>query len=669
VLPTRAPAVAGIDRQCQVTEGAIVPALSSLKLIQPRVEIGRLLDLFPFGPVRVPKKQTAVAFPPVCTHALFERQVMRTPYAMAVRHAGQVLTYRELNRRANQIARHLRARGAGPGTLVGVCAERTPDLVAALLGVWKAGAAYVPLDPAYPAERLAFVLADSGAHLVVGDEASLARVPVTREDVLVIERAREALQAEDAENLPHLTTPVHLAYVMYTSGSTGTPKGAMITHRGLVNYLWWAISAYGVEAGGAVPVHSSIAFDLTVTSLYPALLAGASIELVPEERGGEHLLKVLRSKGHSLVKITPAHLELLSRQLDPAEAAGMTRAFVIGGENLSAETLSFWRKAAPETRLINEYGPTETVVGCSIYEVAASDPHFGPVPIGRPIANTELYVADEQQKLVPAGVTGELFIGGAGVARGYWNRPELTTERFVPDRFSGRPGQRLYRTGDLARYRKDGVIEFLGRTDHQVKIRGYRIELGEVEAALSAHPAVHTCAVLAREDSPGDKQLVAYVVQRDAEPLAPEAYRQFLRVQLPEYMVPAHVICLDTLPLTHNGKIDRRALPSPADLAVHADDPGGARTPSEALVLRVFRDVLARPDLTIADNFFDAGGHSLSAARLMSTLREASGFDLPLRSLFDRPTASGLAALLESLAFAGKNAAPVASTAWEHIEL
>jgi acyl-coenzyme A synthetase/AMP-(fatty) acid ligase len=343
---------------------------------------------------------------------------------------------------------------------------------------------------------------------------------------------------------------------------------------------------------------------------------------------------------------------------------------VIGGENLPAETLRFWRQAAPAMRLINEYGPTETVVGCSFHEVTPADPGVGPVPIGRPIANTEVYILDNDQRPVPQGVTGELCVGGAGVARGYLNRAALTAERFIDDPFSRRPDARLYRTGDLARRRKDGVLEFLGRVDSQVKIRGYRIEPGEIEAALADHPAVQTSAVIVREDVPGDRYLAAYVVLRAGTPIGPAGFLEYLRTRLPEFMRPRYVCMLDTLPLTHNGKIDREALPAPEPRAFVPDPRGIPRSASEALVLRTFQEVLGRPDLGIFDDFFQAGGYSLSAARLLSELHSAAGCRVPLRGLFENPTAAGLAALLDGIACI--TPAPSMSPsrgAWEDVEV
>ena len=375
---------------------------------------------------------TASEFPDRCVHELFEQQAKRYPDAIAVVGRGQQLSYDELNRRANQLAHHLRRRGVGPESLVGVCLERSPEMVVALLGVWKAGGAYVPLDAAYPPERLAFMVSDAEVQVLLTEERCRALFSSMDDRTICMDSDWPAIAGEECENLSSGANSSNLAYVIYTSGSTGKPKGAMILHRGLVNYLWWAIREYGVRKGGSVPLHSSISFDLTITSLYPALLAGATVEMLEEGVGAQNLLAALRRrKDRDLVKITPAHLELLGQQLRPDEVAGMTNVFVIGGENLLADGLRLWRSSAPETRLVNEYGPTETVVGCCVYQVRPDDPQTGPVPIGRPIANTQLYILNEALQPVSVGAMGELYIGGAGVARGYLNRPELSnTESF-----------------------------------------------------------------------------------------------------------------------------------------------------------------------------------------------------------------------------------------------
>ncbi len=528
--------------------------------------------------VLVEWNDTAAPYPDACLHDLFEAQAERTPDAVAVIFADQRLTYRELDRRANQLAHHLRAHGVGPDILVGLCVERSLEMMIGLLGILKAGGAYVPLDPSYPAERLAFMLADSNVPVLLAMQATLAGLPAYKGTLISLDADWESIAAEPSERPSGRTAPDNLAYVIYTSGSTGTPKGVAIEHRGLVNYLHWCTRAYAVEAGRGAPVHSSIAFDLTITGLFAPLLVGRATWLLPETASIEALSTLLRDESDfSLIKITPAHLRLLSQQLPPGEVAGRTRAFIIGGENLTAEITAFWETFAPETALINEYGPTETVVGCCIYQMPRGAHTAGSIPIGRPIANTQLYILDDERQPVPIGASGELYIGGAGVARGYLNRPDLTAERFLPDPFSTTPGARLYKTGDLARYLPDGNIVYLGRLDDQVKIRGFRIEPGEIVNVLNRHPAVRASHVAAREHSAGDMRLVAYVVPTPGQEATADTLQAFLKALVPDYMVPATFVRVAALPLTANGKIDSAALPEPdATNDMRADGRNGA---------------------------------------------------------------------------------------------
>jgi amino acid adenylation domain-containing protein len=588
---------------------------------------------------------TLSEYPQVCVHELFEQQVSLHPDSIALVFEEQQLTYRELNERANQVAHYLRKRGVGPEVLVGVCLERCPEMLIGLLGVWKAGGAYVPLDPAYPMDRLSFMVTDAAVKVLLTDNKHKPLFASVNDEAICLDTDWPAIAQESTSNLPPASDPSNLAYVMYTSGSTGAPKGVMVLQSGLVNYLSWAIKTYSVGAGGSVPVHTSISFDLTVTGLYIPLLAGGRVEILSEDVGGVSLLKALR-KGNdrSLVKITPAHLELLNQQISPEEAAGRTKVFVIGGDNLVAESLVLWRKFAPATRLINEYGPTETVVGCCVHEVAADDPSTGSVPIGRPIANTQLYILDRYRNPVPIGVIGELYIGGAGVARGYLNRPELNQEKFLADPFSSQSGARLYKTGDVARYRNDGILEYLGRVDNQVKVRGYRIELGEIEATLASDPRVKSCAVLVREDEPGDKQLVGYVVPREGRSPTAEDLREFLKQKLPEYMAPAHFVFLESIPLTTNGKVDRKALPAPSNEGVSAGREYVApQTETEKKLADIWAKLLKVERVGINDDFFDLGGHSLMAMRAVSQIGEMFDLNLPLAVLLEAPTIAALA--------------------------
>jgi len=587
-------------------------------------------------------------------HELFERQAERTPEAAAVIFGDEQLSYAELNARANQLARHLRESGVGPESLVGILMERSAEMVVAILAVLKAGGAYLPLDPEYPQERLSFMLADSGAQVLLTQEHLTALLPAEslneQLQVVALDDA-EVLRQQGTENLGASgVTGENLAYVIYTSGSTGRPKGVMISHSGLSNYLDWAVEYYRVADGQGAPVSSPLAFDLTVTSLLTPLVAGRSVHLLAEGQGIEALAGTLRlHNDYSLVKLTPAHLEALGHLLHRSEAAGQTRALVVGGEALHWETIQFWQEHAPQTRIINEYGPTETVVGCCVYEVSGPDEATAEqsqtVPIGRPIANTQLYILDERQRLVPQGVAGELYIAGAGLARGYMKRADLTAERFVPHPFSAEPGARLYRTGDVTRHLRDGRIEYLGRTDEQVKIRGYRIELGEIEAVLGAHPGVREAVVVARADAGGgrDRQLVAYLVARQGQAPTNGELRAYMSGQTPDYMIPSAFVTLDALPLTPNGKVDRRALPAPSEARPAMREAYVApRDAVEEVVAGIWAEVLGLEAVGVNDDFFELGGHSLLVMQAISRIRDTFQLELPPSIIFDINTVAQL---------------------------
>ncbi len=616
--------------------------------------------------------QTEHASPAVCVHELFEAQVERTPEATALIFEEQRLTYRELNERANRLAHHLRGLGVGPEVLVGLCVERSPEMVVGVLGILKAGGAYVPLDPTHPMERLGLMLEDSAVTVLLTLERGTAKLPEHRARALALDTGWASIARESAHNPVKVAAPDNLAYVLYTSGSTGRPKGVMVPHRGLVNYLHWCARAYDTAGGSGSPVHSALGFDLTITGLFSPLLAGRSVLLVPEQGGIQGLVDALRSHDDfSLVKLTPAHLELLARLLPAEEGARRTRALpvapldgtatspnphplaralVIGGEALSWEQLSFFRSSFPGTRLFNEYGPTETVVGCSVHEAPADGPTSGPVPIGRPIDNTQLYVLDRSLQPVPIGVPGELYVGGAGVSRGYLNRPELTASSFLQDPFRAEPSARLYRTGDLCRYRPDGDLEYLGRLDHQVKIRGFRVEPGEIESVLAEHPSIREVVVLAREDTPGDRRLVAYLVAGDAPLPGEDELRASLKKRLPDYMVPSAFVALEALPLTPNGKVDRPALPAPdGDRAALQTSFVAPRTPTEEGLSGIWAELLHVDRVGALDSFFDLGGHSLLAAQVIGRVRRLFGVDVPLRALFEAPRLSDLAAVIAGL--------------------
>ncbi|MES1245844.1 MAG: amino acid adenylation domain-containing protein [Acidobacteriota bacterium] len=593
--------------------------------------------------------------------ALWAARAARTPDAVAVVCRGESVTCRELDGRANRLARVLRRLGAGPEVRVGVALERSPDLVATLLAVLKTGAAYVPLDPEHPRSRLAWLVADalasSAPALLVTRERwrelflGLAPDGGTPLSLFSLD-AEEALRRESDEPLAEAAGPGNLAYVLYTSGSTGQPKGVMVPHGALAAYLEWCRRAYGVAEGRTVPIHSPVGFDLTVTSLFAPLLAGGHLLLLPEEDGVEALVQVVAEhRGLGLIKLTPAHLEVLRRGLPDGGLADQADTLVIGGEALYREQVAFWLDRSPRTRIFNEYGPTETVVGCCVHEVTAdaADAAEGPVPIGRPIAGARLYVLN-QGLPVPAGLAGELFVGGSGVTRGYLGRPDLTAERFVPDPFGPEPGARLYRTGDLVRHRPDGSLEFLGRNDQQVKIRGHRIEPGEIEAALAEHPDVRQAVVLAREDGSGERSLAAFLVCE--RPVPARELLDHLVPRLPEYMRPAAFALLPELPLTPNGKVDRQAL---ADLRPEAPPPPARervapRNPAEETLAAVWAEVLGLPgdQVGVHDNFFELGGQSILGLQVASRLRKR-GLRVTAKQLFDHPTIADLAALAKPI--------------------
>jgi amino acid adenylation domain-containing protein len=600
---------------------------------------------------------TAASIPEKTVIGLFEEQVERTPETTAVRYGEETLSYQELDQRANQLAHHLKERGVGPEMLVGICLNRSLDMVVALLGVLKSGGAYVPLDPSYPIERLGFMLEDAQIPVLVTESSLHGCLPMTMVKIISMDddwqelfgRATSRVESNVESNIEGS----NLAYVIYTSGSTGQPKGVGVTHQGMINYVNWAAQVYRTNLGSGSPVHSSLAFDLTVTSIYPALLSGGCVEVMSQTAGMEELAQLLETSDYSLLKLTPSHLRMLSLLLEKSgKGKRGARALVIGGEALRYADLELWRKSGSKTRLINEYGPTETVVGSTIYEVQ-EERQPGDVPMGKPIANTGIYVLNTNLEVAPMGVPGELYIGGAGLARGYVNRPGLTAERFIPNPY-GEAGGRMYRTGDRARWRNDGNLEYLGRNDQQVKIRGFRIELGEIEAALQEHAGVRQAVVIAREDQPGEKRLVAYVVPEAGgdekergkgipdEELEMSQLREHLQGKLPEYMVPSAYVWLKELPLNHNGKIDWKKLPQP-DENTREQEYVGPRNSIEETLCRVWQEVMRVERVGIHDNFFTLGGHSLMAVQMISRIKSAFAMEMPLSVLFAAPTVARMA--------------------------
>ncbi|WP_338861074.1 amino acid adenylation domain-containing protein [Mycetohabitans rhizoxinica] len=573
-----------------------------------------------------------------CIHHLFEAQVERTPQAPALVYEDQTLSYAQLNAQANRLAHQLIELGVKPDARVAICVERSPAMVVGLLAILKAGGAYVPLDPVYPSERLVHILQDAAPEIVLADAVGCAVLGDEALEACAVLDPNTPLERADTNPLVPDLALRHLAYVIYTSGSTGMPKGVMVVHKGVSNYLNWAMQAY-VPNDGAV-VSSSFSFDATVTSLWTPLLYGSTVHLLSAGNEIEALeAYVSQAQGKGLVKITPAHLDMLGQRILTEGIKTRVAVFVIGGEALNASTVAMWQRIQPDVRLINEYGPTETVVGCAVYEASVSLAPSGSVPIGRPIANTRIYLLDAHGQPVPLGAVGELYIGGAGVARGYLNRPELTAERFVRDPFSDESNARMYKTGDLARYLPDGNLAFLGRNDHQVKIRGFRIEPGEIEACLAQHAQVREAVVLALGDGP-DKRLVAYVVAEPDDALA-GALRAHVVAALPEYMVPSAFVRLEALPLTPNGKLDRRALPAPDAKAFAHQAYEAPQGELECTLAAIWSELLGVEQVGRHDNFFALGGHSLLAVQMIERLRRC-GLGMSVRALFDTPVLSAL---------------------------
>jgi amino acid adenylation domain-containing protein len=580
-----------------------------------------------------------------CVHQLFERQAEETPDAVAVICEESELTYAELDSRANQLARHLRRLGVGPESRVGVLINRGARMVVSLLGVLKAGGAYVPLDPEYPRERLDFMLEDAGVGVLLTEQSLAESVPVNVGHVLSVDADWGVIARESATPSERGAEPCNTAYVIYTSGSTGRPKGVLIPHEAILNRLLWGQEVYPLTCEDRVLQKASFSFDFSVWEIFGTLLAGA--QLVLARPGGQqdsgYLSKLIAERRVTVAHFAPAMLQMFLGEagLDACESL---RLVFSGGEALSVEVQERFFKRLP-SELINQYGPTEASVDAT-YFICRRESGRGTVPIGRPIANTRAYVLDARMSPAPVGVPGELYIAGTGLARGYLGRPSLTAERFIPDPFSLEAGGRLYRTGDVVRWLADGELEFIGRADNQVKVRGFRIELGEIEAALSSHEAVRDCVVLAREDEPGDKRLVAYVVTATVGPVLSAAeLRAHLKERLPEYMVPSAFVMLEALPLNANGKVDRRALPAP-DSSLVSDIYVAPRDAVEEMIAEVWAEVLRVERVGVEDNFFESGGHSLLAMQVVSHLRQLMGCELPLRLMFEEPTVAGLAAAL-----------------------
>ena len=598
---------------------------------------------------------TQVPYPGVlCVHRLFETQVEQTPNAVAVVFEGKQLTYAELNSQANQLAHHLQQSGLRPGALVSICMERSIEQVVAILATLKAGGAYIPVDPAYPAQRIVHILTDSQANILLTQQKLIVQLPKNQANVICLDQAWPDIATQAISNPVAQVMPDHLAYVIYTSGSTGKPKGVAMSHRPLHNLIRWQRQRSRLPLEAKTLQFASFSFDVSFQELFTTWCAGGTLYLITEEtrRDTSKLLKFITDASIErlfLPFIALQHLAEVAEIQGPIPTS--LKEVITAGEQLQITPYieSLFKKLA-DCVLDNQYGPSESHVVTAFMLKGGPDSWPALPPIGRPIANAQVYILDQHLNSVPIGVPGELYLGGVALARGYLHRPDLTAEKFVADPFSPQPDARLYRTGDTARYLPDGNIEFLGRIDHQVKIRGFRVELGEIEATLSRHPAIQAVAVIVREDTPGDKRLVAYLVLDPKTAPSTSELRSFLSEKLPDYMIPSAFVTLDRLPLTPSGKINRRALPFPEQIRSELEEsfvvPG---TPIEKTLAGIWGQVLNIEQIGIHDNFFELGGYSLLATRILSQIFTHFEIDLSLRALFERPTIAKLALKIEDL--------------------
>ncbi|MEG5160083.1 amino acid adenylation domain-containing protein [Microcoleus sp. AT3-A2] len=609
-------------------------AISQVDILSDRDRLQLLIDF----------NQTQKDYPKnKCVHQLFEEQAERNPDSIAVVFESEQITYRELNDRANQLAHHLQNLGVEPEVVVGICLDRSLEIIVGMLGVLKAGGAYLPIDPTTPIERKALMLKDAQVKVLLVQQRLIESLPKTQANIVCIDTD---IPTNSVSYTPRASSD-NLAYLIYTSGSTGTPKGVAIEHRQLLNYLYAIQERLNLPSGASFATVSTFAADLGNTAIFPALCFGGCLHIISQERATdpEALGEYFCRHPIDCLKIVPSHLAALLNSSQPKSILPGKR-LILGGESANWSLIETLRNLAPTCSVFNHYGPTETTVGVLTYQVEFDKIgcDFDTVPLGLPIANTQIYILDSYLQPVPIGVPGELYIGGDNLARGYLNRPELTAEKFIRNPFDTQAKTRLYKTGDLARYLPDGNIEFIGRIDSQVKIRGFRIELGEIEAALGQHPDIVQAVVMAREDEMSQKRLVAYLISEQKPAPSSSELRRFLATKLPEYMVPWAFVMLKSLPLTPNGKIDRRSLPEPDEMRPELTANFVApRTNIEEVLAAIWAEVLKLEKVGIYDNFFELGGHSLLATQVISRVRQAFQVELPLHRLFESATVADFA--------------------------
>ncbi|HVO61625.1 MAG TPA: amino acid adenylation domain-containing protein [Terriglobales bacterium] len=622
-------------------------ALATRAASNPELPIGELPSMSDAErqQLLVSFNNTAAEYPRAkCIHELIEETAARVPDLPALRFGETCFTYAQLNSRANQLAHRLRRKGVKPGVVVPLCLDRSAEMIIALLGILKAGGAYVPLVPDNPKARLAQQISDTQSPLVISEEDFLANLPA-RGEIICLDRDSALISKESQENPEGLNSTSDTAYVIYTSGSTGTPKGVAVAHSNLVNYSWFISQKLNAAAA---PLNfatvSTLAADLGNTAIFPALISGGCLHVIGYETAmaADRFAAYMQRHPVDVLKITPSQLGSL---LTAPEASQVLprKYLILGGEAASWDLVRRVQNSGT-CKVINHYGPTEATVGCCTFAVGENDvSEWSPatVPIGRPIANAQAYIVDQRMQPVPVGVPGEFCIGGYGIAQGYLNQPQQTAERFVANPFSSDPAARLYRTGDLARFLPDGNIEFLGRIDQQVKIRGFRVEPAEIESVLKKNSAVQQAIIIPRDEN-GDRRLIAYVIPANKSTQLEAELRAYLQERLPDYMVPAAIVYMDSLPLTRNGKIDTAALPSPEEIATERAIVA-PRNPVEQGLAEIWRQVLRMEQVGVEDNFFDLGGHSLLATQVIARIRSTFHVQVPLRSLFDTPTVAGLA--------------------------
>lgn len=600
-----------------------------------------------------------------CVQQIFEGQALKTPNALAVADGKRTLTYGELDAHSNQLAHFLRSVGVGPEGLVALLVGRSASLIIGALGILKAGGAYLPLDPSTPPDRLNTILRESKSEVLVSRRALAELMSPGDQRLVALDDEAPHLASMPTTPLPCETTPKHLAYVIYTSGSTGTPKGVEVTHANLLNLVFWHQQEFGIRFSDRATQLSSPGFDASVWEIWPYLTAGASVHIVDDDTrvSPEALRDWLVAHGITLSFVSTPLAEQLLLLRWPADPP--LRILLTG-----ADVLHRYPSSDIPFTLINNYGPTETTVVATSGQIAPEPNPTRPPTIGRPIANTEIYILNEHLRRVGPGEEGEIFIGGAGVARAYRAQPHLTAERFLPNPFLSEPGARLYRTGDMGRLLPDGQIEFLGRRDQQVKIHGYRIELDEIVSALNSHPEVEACAVTARDDAQGEKRLVAYLVPGKGSRLRAAGLREHLHDSLPDYMIPATYVRLDALPVSPNGKVDRAALPEPDDTNILRDPVIEVpRTAVEKGMAAIVSSLLGLERVGLNDDFFLLGGHSLLGMQLVSRVREEFDVELTLRDLFDRPSIAGISAAVELLVANKRKEAPRHTSAHKRGEI